>query len=375
MKEHLFPYGLPSPLAGAPFVEVLDSAGLTVTSFTPESGVRGSRVLTDAAIGDGDTITIFREDGSSQVYTWKTTLTPTAGEVLIGASNTTALTNMGFAITGDGTTTEVAAGTEPCLEYDVASDGTTLTLTALNYGDYLNTALGLFEETGDSASWAAVTSGVDTPDFRENLDYAGAATASAAPFQRDGIFPLCPSAAQLTCQVDHIEFDDNSGGGVIIRRDFLFATTDHPKAKYTRGCIYAGQISTPASDIVTGGLLIDIPINSSHADSGDWTGDDTTMPPETDDVVNGDWIELFNPYSGFSELGAIRDFDADGGAAANEARITLVAPGLQNVTTLQGGSAIYYRIYRSAVTAVDILTINQQVISGDGGSGTEFQGA
>src|SRR3990167_7854349 len=192
MYRFEFPYGLSVPLADADAVTLfLVTTGARVAAPTLQSAVQASRVFTDAGVAADETITIVRVDGSSVVYIWKAALTPTKNEVLLGASNTTALANMVSAITGAGTPgTDYATGTEPCRDWGATSDGTTITITAINYGDAYNTAIGNFAETCASGSWAAATSGVDTPDFKEALNYGTQANASAAPIVRNGVIVM-----------------------------------------------------------------------------------------------------------------------------------------------------------------------------------------
>ncbi len=342
-----FPYGRDIPLASGQAAALFDSAGLRVANPTLQSAVRAARVLTDASIADGETITIHRLDTSTQIYTWKTTLTPTIGEVLIGASNTTALTNMASAISGGGTAgTDYATGTEPCLDYAVASDGTTLTLTAINYGDAYNTAVGNFAETGASASWAAATSGVDTPDFKEAINYGTQANSSAAPVARNGVFPICPTAAMLTAKLNHIEFDDDSATD-FVRIDLVLLTTDHPAAGKPNGALYAGVLDDP-TDLASGGATAEIP-NSAHADFGDWLGGSFSVP-DTDDVIQSNWMVIFNPYSGERAVAEIKTYDFNGGGGADQGLITFVVGGPMRIpSVLRTASVLWYLIYESNV--------------------------
>jgi len=57
-------------------------------------------LYTDAGVADGETFTI-----NGVVFTFKTALTPAAGEILIGISNTTAIANAVALINTPGTTT------------------------------------------------------------------------------------------------------------------------------------------------------------------------------------------------------------------------------------------------------------------------------
>lgn len=367
MQIFEFPYGRDIPLADGPFVTLFDSSSVH-QSVALESAVRGARVLTDAGIATTETITIHRVDTSTQVYTWVTALTPIIGEVLIGVSNTTALTNMASAISGSGTPgTDYATGTEPCLDYDVASDATTLTLTAVNSGTYANTAIGNFAETGASASWAAATTGVVTPDFSTAIDY-GTVVSSAvfAPFARNGVYPICPSAALLTAKRTHCELDDNSAS-VFERIDFLMLTTDHPLAGKPNGALYAGILDDPA-DLADNGTTVEIP-NSAHADFVDWVGNTTVSVPDVDDIVAGNWMTLFNPYSGDRALAEIKAYDfTDAGFGTDQGQITFVTGGAMRIPgTLRNASVLWYLIRESNVGAVNIKSVrNDEVTAGTG---------
>jgi hypothetical protein len=79
----------------------------TLQVFTP-SGVQATGTITVSGTpSDGDTFTI-----GGTVYTFKTTLTPTAGQVLIGGSASAAATNLFKAMTGgDVAGTNYASGT------------------------------------------------------------------------------------------------------------------------------------------------------------------------------------------------------------------------------------------------------------------------
>lgn len=365
------PYGLPVFLADAEGVTVMDINGYAETVIVPENGVRGSRVFTDAGVADTETLTIARVDGTTQVYTWKTTLTPTAGEVLIGASNTTALANMVAAITGVGGTpgTTHALGTPPCLDYEGSSDGTTITLTSVNYGDYTDTAIAAFAEGCASGSWAAATSGVNTVDWLQYHDNGSTAiTASdpveAYPVMRGGEWKFAPSAGQLTAKrFTAALYDDSadasgddSATSVWLRTHLTVITTLHPAAGDSKGVVYAGRLLT-AGDLPSSGLYIDIPANASHADYsavvpnvpfGGLYG-----PPETDDICANMWMEVWAPDTGEYDAAEIKSYDANGGASANEGRITFaVGGGLKFASTLRTRPRLFYRIYSSNIGRV-----------------------
>jgi hypothetical protein len=86
---------------------------------------------------DGDTVTIGT-GAAEKVYTFKTTLTPTEGQVLIGADTAAALANLKLAInrtdatTNDGVKYKIAA-VNPTVTAD-AIDATTLVITAIVAG-------------------------------------------------------------------------------------------------------------------------------------------------------------------------------------------------------------------------------------------------
>lgn len=101
-------------------------------TLQPVSNMPGVGVLTVASgsIANGDTVTI-----GTKTYTWQTTLTNVNGNVLLGATNATALANLASAInltTGAGST-YAAAMTKHTLVSAVAAT-TTLTVTQLIYG-------------------------------------------------------------------------------------------------------------------------------------------------------------------------------------------------------------------------------------------------
>jgi hypothetical protein len=91
----------------------------------------GAITRTATNVSDGDTVTV-----GASTYTFKTTLTPANGEVLIGADSTASLLNLARAINNSGGT--------PGTDYQVAAanasasagtiDGTVLPLTALTAG-------------------------------------------------------------------------------------------------------------------------------------------------------------------------------------------------------------------------------------------------
>ena len=134
---------------------------ISIPEKTPVNavGALGTMTVTGGAsqIADGYTVTI-----DTKVYTFKTTLTPTEGEILIGISDTAALLNLLNAINQDGTpnTDYKVAAAHPTVE-GTSSDATTIVVTALIAGVVGNAIA--TTKSGAEISWGAVTleSGVD----------------------------------------------------------------------------------------------------------------------------------------------------------------------------------------------------------------------
>jgi len=98
---------------------------------TAGTGVKATTTLTSNGtnVSDGDKVTV-----AGKVYTFKTALTPTEGEVLIGATYTDSLDNLVAAITGgagNGTTYSCAAA-HPLVT--ASRNGAVVTITALQAG-------------------------------------------------------------------------------------------------------------------------------------------------------------------------------------------------------------------------------------------------
>jgi hypothetical protein len=104
------------------------------------------------APADGDTVVI-----AGQTYTFKTTLTPTANQVLIGASAATALTHLAEAINaGANGGTDYASGTVANAYVTAGTaTSTTLTVTAKTAGTGGNSLA--TTETSAHLSWAGAT--------------------------------------------------------------------------------------------------------------------------------------------------------------------------------------------------------------------------
>lgn len=123
------------------------------------ANVATGTLTASGSISDGETVTI-----GSTVYTFKTTLTPTAFEVLIGASTAAALDNLKSAVNLTGTPgTDYATGTtiHPAVEATANTDTTQLfaAKTAGAAGNSIATT-----ETGADLAFGAatLTSGQDT---------------------------------------------------------------------------------------------------------------------------------------------------------------------------------------------------------------------
>lgn len=121
-------------------------------TWSTSSGHVASDVLTFTGIpSNGDTVTV-----GSQTYTFKTTLTPAANEVLIGGSEANAIANLAAAInlaTGSGTT--YGGATTKNAYVSAAYTTTTLTASAFSQGTYGN-SIGA-TATSSACTWATST--------------------------------------------------------------------------------------------------------------------------------------------------------------------------------------------------------------------------
>lgn len=111
-------------------------------------------------IADADTVTI-----DAKVYTFKTTLTPTEGEVLIGANDTAALLNLLNAVNHTGTpdTDYSCAAVHPTVE-GTSSNATTLIATVKvpgTLGDAIDSLESAAELSWDATTFGTTTAGVD----------------------------------------------------------------------------------------------------------------------------------------------------------------------------------------------------------------------
>ncbi|MHA1481884.1 MAG: hypothetical protein ACTSQA_00415 [Candidatus Heimdallarchaeaceae archaeon] len=158
---------IPNPIVFTDAVAATDafvsSGSFATIEKTPVNAVASVGTLTSDATApaDGDTVTI-----GTKVYTYKTTLTPVEGEVLIGVSAATALDNILAAVNHTGT-----AGTDySCAAANATVIGTTNTDTAQLFVARTKGVAGdsiAFEESSDhlsvdgSGTLGTTTSGVD----------------------------------------------------------------------------------------------------------------------------------------------------------------------------------------------------------------------
>src|SRR5258707_7863393 len=111
----------------------LTNGGVAVLQVYNPTGTQASGTITlNGQPSDGDTVTV-----NGTVYTFKTVLTPTAGQVLIGANTAATAANLFAAMTGGLTSaTNYAAGTTPVpaatITVGVPNASNVITLTAVN---------------------------------------------------------------------------------------------------------------------------------------------------------------------------------------------------------------------------------------------------
>jgi len=120
-----------SSASGSPTIKITDGVG-----GTPAAAVKATQVLTASTIADGETVTIGTAGVNSRTYTFKTTLSGAAFEVLIGASDATALDNLKSAINataGAGTTYGTGTTAHPEVSATTNTD-TQQTVEALQAG-------------------------------------------------------------------------------------------------------------------------------------------------------------------------------------------------------------------------------------------------
>jgi len=130
---------------------VESNAGSASNSLTPVSAAAAGTLTASGTPADGATVTI-----GSIVYTFKTTLTPTAYEVLIGGSAAAACLNLEYAINATGDAgTNYAAGIGAHSQVTATSTSTTVVVTARTVGTGGNSIAST--ETGANLAWGAAT--------------------------------------------------------------------------------------------------------------------------------------------------------------------------------------------------------------------------
>ena len=169
--------GSPTPGALGPYV-VGDMPTL-VNWAVPAAGEASDVFTATGEPANGDMITV-----GGETYTWKTALTPLAGEVLLGVSETTALANMAAAINGAaGSGTTYAAGTAANTEVTAAATVSTLTVTSIQGGSVGNALTAAYTPSGASeGSWASanltggtnIATNTDVIGYYLTVDTAGA---------------------------------------------------------------------------------------------------------------------------------------------------------------------------------------------------------
>lgn len=120
---------------------------------TPVNAVKATQTLTSDATApsDGDTVVI-----GSKTYTFKTALTPTEGEVLIGGSAAAALDNLKSAINHTGTPdTDYKCAAANTQVLATTNTNTTQVIEALVAGTAANAIA--TTETSDHLAWGAAT--------------------------------------------------------------------------------------------------------------------------------------------------------------------------------------------------------------------------
>jgi hypothetical protein len=120
-----------------------------LTDVTVPAALAAINTLTSSAIpNNDDTVTI-----GAQVYTFKTTLTPAANEVFIGASQALAMENLRRAINDDGVVnTNYGTGTTQNVDVSATDTATTVVATALEKGSHDNSVV--TTEVSAVMSWA-----------------------------------------------------------------------------------------------------------------------------------------------------------------------------------------------------------------------------
>ena len=126
-----------------------------LTDISIASAVAATGTLTSTGqVTDGDQVTI-----GSTTYTYKTTLTPTAYEVLIGGTQALSMENLRRAINDDGVAgTNYASGTSAHPDVTATDTSTTVIATAIKKGTYAHTIVTTDPtDTGAVLDWSAGT--------------------------------------------------------------------------------------------------------------------------------------------------------------------------------------------------------------------------
>jgi len=150
------PVGATTPAVGS-FTVLTATSSLASTNKTPINAVAAVGKLTSDTISpiDGDTVTL-----DTKVYTFKSSLTPTEGEVLIGVSAAVALDNLKAAVNHEGVpdTDYKCAAMHPTVIATTNTDTTQL-FAARTKGVAGNSIV--FEEAGTHTSVDAATLGTE----------------------------------------------------------------------------------------------------------------------------------------------------------------------------------------------------------------------
>lgn len=154
--------------------EIVSLSGFTNSSnnsifvVASETSTAASGTFADVTTNPttGETVTI-----GTRVYTFKTALTPADGEVLIGASASATVTNLGHAINGTGGTpgTDYYVTAADPLVTDTDNGTGTLTLTAIVKGYGGNSIVLATTDTNGTVSGATLTGGVGDLVFTSGI--------------------------------------------------------------------------------------------------------------------------------------------------------------------------------------------------------------
>jgi hypothetical protein len=165
--------------------------GNGVVRFFPVTGVGSSEELRMAGTGatatetltttgqpvNNETVTINASsaNGDNRVYTWKTTLTGAADEVLIGATQALSMENLRRAINGDGVEgTNYGTGTLTNTDVSASDTSTTVVVTSRFTGDLQNSIAVSTNMT--LGSWGAANLSGGTGENYQALDNVVAVT-------------------------------------------------------------------------------------------------------------------------------------------------------------------------------------------------------